>query len=92
MKAPPSPKIEALEALAKAMSQLKLDKLKGYKKTNAKDPMAEVPVDEESEEEMPVLEAEAMPDEEEEVEEDGGKPKGFSEMLASLAKKKSKSH
>lgn len=87
MKSSPGPKMEALEALAKAMSQLKLDKLKGYKKTNAPDTMAEVPV-EESEEEMPVLEAEAV--DEEEV--DDGAPKGFSKMLADLEKKKSKKH
>lgn len=89
MKDSPSPKMEALEALAKAMSSLKLDKLKGYKKTNAKDPLAEVPVDEESEE-VPVLEAEAVSDEE--VEEDDDKPKGFSEMLKAIAKKKAKHH
>lgn len=91
MKAPASPKMEALESLAKAMSQLKLDKLKGYKKTNAKDPLAEVPVDEEvesEEEEMPVLEAEAV--DEEEAEEEG--PQGFSKMLAEMAKKKAKKH
>lgn len=85
MKESPSPKMEALEALAKAMSKLKLDKLKGYKKTNAKDPLADLPIDEESEEETPVIEGE-------EEEEDEDKPKGFSQVLEAIAKKHSKKH
>lgn len=87
MKMPPSPKIEALEELAKVMAKLKLDKLKGYKKTKAEDPMEEVCEDGEEcdEEEVPVLEAEA-------VEEDEDAPKSFSKMMASLEKKKNKKH
>lgn len=90
-----SAKIEALESLAKAMSELKLSKLKGYKKTAAKDPMEdaeELPV-EETEEEVPVLEAEEVDAEDlPEEDEDDGKPQSFSKMLASIAKKKSKTH
>lgn len=89
-KMPTSPKLEALEELAKAMSALKLDKLKGYKKTKAEDPMAD------AEEEAPVLEADAEEDPEldsEEVpEEDGDKPKSFSQVLEAVAKSKQKKH
>lgn len=93
-----SAKLEALESLAKAMSALKLQKLKGYKKTSAKDPMEDAEVEsEEAEDEVPVLEAEAVDAEElpvelEDEEEDDGKPQSFSKMLESIAKKKNKSH
>ncbi len=86
MKNCPSPKMEALEELAKAMAKLKLDKIKGYKKPKSEDVPEELLADEESEEEMPVLEAEAVEEDEDEA------PKSFSKMLASLEKKKSKTH
>ena len=85
------PKIQALEELAKAMQKLKLDKLKGYKKTKAPDLLAEndeeaEEMPEEMEEETPVLEAEV------EEEEDSDAPKSFEQVLAAVKAKHAKKH
>jgi len=92
------PKMQALEELAKAMSKLKLDKLKGYKKTPAMGEEEEMEVEPESETD----ELDSLPEEEdasvspfedeEEMEEDHGHPKGFSQVLEAIARKKAKKH
>lgn len=75
------PKMEALNELAKVMSKLNLDKLKGYKKTSASAP-----------EELPALPEELEEEEVPALEDESDEPKGFSQVLEAIAKKKMKKH
>lgn len=93
-----APKMAALEELAKAMASLKLDKLKGYKKTPVIGQDEEADVEPEADELDPHAEEEdgdrplPFADDEESPEEDGDSPKGFSQVLEAIAKKKAHKH
>lgn len=86
-------KLQALNELAKTMSQLKADKFKSRKGKPAEEVCEDEDCEDESHDHKPEVDIEVVELEDgEEMPEDDDKPKSFSEILADVAKSKSKKH